>query len=130
MNDPPTRAVASPTPWRAGSTRARSWRAGGRQGVVAEDGRAVDGGHQVVDQVVDDLELARGAVFAREASEEWLHEVVDEAGEDARSLGGVEAGDFVAPACGANLCERCLEAAGDELFVETWGANKPIMNDE
>jgi hypothetical protein len=55
---------------------------------------------------------------------------VDETGEDARSLGGVEIGDFVAPAFAANLFKRRLEAAGDELFVEAWGANKSIMNDE
>ena len=61
-----------------------------REGVVVEDGRVVDGGHEVVDQAVDDLELARGAVVAGEAAEQRLDEVVDEAGEDARGLGGVE----------------------------------------
>ena len=52
-----------------------------------------------------------------EAAEQGLHEVVDEASEDARRLGGVEVGDFVAPAFAADLFERRLEAAGDELFV-------------
>jgi len=56
--------------------------------------------------------------------------VVDEAGEDAGGFGRVEAGDFVAPAFAADPLERRLEAAGDELFEEAWGANKPIMNDE
>jgi len=43
---------------------------------------------------------------------------------------GVEVGDFVAPAFAADLFERRLEAAGDELLVKAWGANKPMMNDE
>ena len=83
-----------------------------------------------VDQVVDDLELAGGAVLAGEAAEQRLDEVVDEAGEDARGLGGVEVLDLVPPPFAADLVERRFEAAGDELFVEAWGANKPIMNDE
>jgi hypothetical protein len=57
----------------------------------------------VVDQVVDDLELARGAVVARKAAEQRLDEVVDEAGEDARCLGGIELLDFVSPAFAADL---------------------------
>ena len=76
---------------------------------------------EVRHEVVDDFELASGAVLAGEAAEEWLDEVVDEAGEDARRLGGVEVGDFVAPAFAADLFEHRLEAAGDELFVEAWG---------
>ena len=43
---------------------------------------------------------------------------------------GVEVGDFVAQAFAADFFERRFEAAGDELFVEAWGAHKPIMNDE
>ncbi len=45
-------------------------------------------------------------------------------------FGGIEVGDLVAPALPADLSERRLEAAGDELFVEAWGAGKPIMNYE
>ena len=62
-----------------------------------------------------------GAVLAREAAEEGLDEVVDEAGEDARGFGGIEALDLVPPPFAADLVEGCLEAAGDELFVEAWG---------
>jgi len=40
-----------------------------REGVVVEDGRVFDRGLEVVDQVVDDLELSRGAVIAGEAAE-------------------------------------------------------------
>ena len=40
----------------------------------------------------------------------------------ARGLGGVEVGDFGAPAFPADLFERRFEAARDELFVEAWGA--------
>ena len=76
----------------------------------------------VADQVVDDLELAGGSVVAGQAAEEGFHEVVDEAGEDARGLGRVEVFDLVSPAFAADLFERRLEAAGDELFVEAWGA--------
>jgi len=36
----------------------------------------------------------------------------------ARGLGGFEVGDFVAPAFSADLFERRIEAARDELFVE------------
>jgi len=151
-----------------------------REGVVVEDGRVLDRGLEVIDQVVDDLEplarlknrtprssnpghqqagetpalqwfsalcstgvspaqrprtitkksfymrldreLARGAIVAREAAEQRLHEVVDEPGENAGCFGGVEGGDFVAPAFAADLFERRFEAAGDELFVEAWGA--------
>ena len=102
----------------------------GREGVVVEDWRVVDRGHEVGHQVVDDLNLTRGAVLAGEAAEQRLDEVVDEAGENARGLRGIEVGDFVAPAFAADLFERRLEPAGDELFVEAWGANKPIMNFE
>ena len=84
----------------------------------------------MVDQVVDDLELAGGAVLTREATEQRLDEVVDEAGEDAGRFGGVEALDLVAPAFATDLIERRLEPAGDEFLVEAWGANKPIMNDD
>ena len=54
----------------------------------------------------------------------WLHQVVHETGENAGRLGGVEVGDFVAPACAADLFERRIEAAGDELFVEAWGPSR------
>ncbi len=43
--------------------------------------------------------------------------------EDARGFGGVELLDFVPPALASELVERRLEAAGDEFFVEAWGAN-------
>ena len=69
-----------------------------------------------------DLELARGAVVTSEAAELRLHQVVHEAGEDARRLGGVEVGDLVAPPLAADLFQRRLEAASDQLFVEAWGA--------
>ena len=95
-----------------------------RECVVVEDGRILDRGLEVVDQVVDDLELARRAIVAGEAAKQRFDEVVDEAGEDARGLGGVEVGDFVAPAFAADLFERRLEAAGDEFFVEAWGASR------
>ena len=49
-----------------------------------------------------------------------MNQVVHEACEDARRLGGVEVGDFVAPALASDLFERRFEAAGDELFVEAW----------
>ena len=78
----------------------------GREGVVVEDGRVLDRGLQVIDQVVDDLELTRGAVVTREAAEQRLHEVVDEAGEDARRLGGVGVLDLVAPALASDLFQR------------------------
>ena len=84
----------------------------------------------MVDQVVDDLELASGAIIAREAAEQRLHQVVHEACEDAGRLGGVQVFDLVPPPFAADLFERRFEAAGDELFVEAWGADKPIMNDE
>ncbi len=42
--------------------------------------------------------------------------------EDARGFGGVELLDFVPPALASELVERRLEAAGDEFFVEAWGA--------
>ena len=87
-----------------------------------EPWRALDHGLKVVDQVVDDLELARGAVVAGQAAEQRLHQVVHEAGEDARGFGGVEVLDFVVPAFAADLFQRRFEAASDELFVEAWGA--------
>jgi len=34
------------------------------------------------------------------------------------------------PSFASNLVQRRFEAAGDEFFVEAWGADKPIMNDE
>jgi hypothetical protein len=89
-----------------------------------EDGRVLDRGLKVIDQVVDDLELARGAVVAGEAAEEGFHEVVDESGEDARRLGGVKLLDFVSPAFASDLFQRRIESAGDEFFVEAWGAVK------
>ena len=46
-----------------------------------------------------------------------------EPGEDAGGFGGVEFGDFVAPAFPADLIERRLARAGDELLVEAWGAS-------
>ena len=48
--------------------------------------------------------------------------VVNEPGENARRLGGVEAGDFVAPPFAPDLIKRRLQPAGHELFVEAWGA--------
>jgi len=62
-----------------------------------------------------------GGVVTREAAEEGLHQVVHEAGEDARGFGGIEVGDLVAPAFAADLFQRRLEAAGDQLFVDAWG---------
>ena len=47
--------------------------------------------------------------------------VVNEPGENARRLGGVEAGDFVAPPFASDLIQRRLQPAGNELFVEAWG---------
>jgi len=51
-----------------------------------------------------------------------LHKVVDDAGEYAGCLGGVELGDFVSPPFTANLFERRFEPAGYEFLVEAWGA--------
>ena len=104
--------------------------AGGETAASSTTGESSIAECRCVDQAVDDLELAGGVIFAGEAAEQRFDEVVDEPGEDARGLGGIEAGDFVAPPFAADLVERRLEAAGDELFVEAWGANKPIMNDE
>ena len=61
---------------------------------------------------------------------EGVKQVEDEAGEDARRLGGVEIGDFVVPACAADLVKGRLQPAGRQLFVEAWGANKPILDYE
>ena len=100
-----------------------AYRAGwGSERVFVEDGRVLDRGLKMIDQVVDDLELASGAVVAREAAEQWFNEVVDEAGEDAGRFGWVELLDFVAPAFSADLFQRRFEAAGYELFVEACGA--------
>jgi hypothetical protein len=84
----------------------------------------------VRNEAVDDLELLRGAVLAGEAPEERLDQVVNEPGENARGLGGIEALDLVPPPFAPDLIERRLEATGDELFVEAWGVHKLIMNDE
>ncbi len=75
----------------------------------------------MVDQVVDDLELTRGAVVAGQAAEERLNEVVHETGEDAGGFGGVELLDFVSPALASDLFERRLEA------VEWMGAILSIL---
>ena len=74
------------------------------------------------DQAVNDFELAGGAVLAGEAAKQRFDEVVDEAGEDAGSLGGVEALDLVPPPLAPDLVVRRFKPAGDELFVEAWGA--------
>ena len=50
-----------------------------REGVVVEDGRILDRGLQMVDQVVDDLELFASAVLAGETPKEGLDQVVHEA---------------------------------------------------
>ena len=42
----------------------------------------------MIDQVVDDLELAGGAVVAREAAKQRFDEVVDKADEDAGASAG------------------------------------------
>ena len=80
--------------------------------------------------VDESMQPAGGAVLAGEAPEEWLDKVVNEPGENARRLGGVEVGDFVHPPLASDLVECRLETAGDQLFVEAWGAHKLIMNDE
>jgi hypothetical protein len=78
----------------------------------------------VVDQVVDDLELARGAVLAGQAAEQRFDEAAHEAGEDAGRFRGVRVGDLVASASPADLFERRFEPAGHELFVKAGGTNR------
>jgi len=56
--------------------------------------------------------LPRGAVVARQATQQRLDQVVHEAGEDAGGLGFVEVGDLVVPVLAADLVEHRLEAAG------------------
>ncbi len=48
---------------------------------------------------------------------------VEVADEDNSGFGCVELPGFVSPDLASILIERRIEAAGDELFVDAWGAN-------
>ena len=109
----------SPTPCRLGSTRARSWRAGGSRASSSRTGRIVDRRSQRFYKLVDDLDLAQGTPLAGQAAEERFHQVVNEAGQYTRCLSRIEVADFLAPSFAADLLEHRLETARDELLIET-----------